>query len=126
MAITPDDLQPKKFKVKLGEREFDCFAPRLSHRLILTRVQPLFMSVAEAAKGKEVEIPSEKIIEYEKDLDVLFGELIPELKNVTLDIEHVMSLVSQIMDEMLPEESKELKDNKVKVGSESPKAKKTG
>lgn len=113
-----NDLQPKSFKVTIKGQEFDCSPLRLSHRLILGRVQPLFNAAQDIAEGKKVELSSEEMIALEKDLDTLIGSLIPALNGVTLDILDIVDLISQMMNSMLPEDSKELKEAKVEVNKD--------
>lgn len=114
------DLQPKQFKVKVKDTEFNCQPLRLSHRLIMGRIQPLFNAANDIASGNKVELKANEILELESDLDALIGSLIPELKNVNLDIMDIAELLSQMMESMLPEDAKELKEAKVEA-SEDPK-----
>ena len=109
------DLQPKQFKVKIKEKDYLCKPPRLSHRLIMAKVQPLFTAAEGLARGEDVSISAEQMVQYENELDFMIQDLIPELKGVELDILDIADLLSQLMDSMLPEDSKELKDSKVKV-----------
>ncbi len=123
--MSASDLQPKQFKIKVKGNEFTCNPLRLSHRLILGRVQPLFTAANDVATGQKVAINSAEIIELENDLDVLIGSLIPELKNVSLDILDITEIISQMMDSMLTDDAKELKNAKVEVSGDL-KEEKTG
>jgi len=126
MAIMPEDLQPETYKVTLHGKEYLAYPPRLSHRIILKKVQPFFIALQQAAEDDDVTIPSDKLIEYEKELDIVFQSLVPELKNVTLGVDDVISLLMQIVDQTLPQETRELIDNKVVVGEPDPKVTRTG
>lgn len=118
-----NDLQPKPFKVKIQDRTYLCKPPRLSHRLIIGRVQPLFKAMADLEQGKQTDIPAEDLLKYEEDIDVMIQSLIPELKGVTLDIIDLAEILGQIMDHMLPADSKELKDANVDMGKVPSEAK---
>lgn len=120
MSVGLNDLQPKPFKVKIRDQEYNCNPIKLSHRLIIGRIQPLFTAMESMANEQEVEISSDKIMELENDLDNLIGSLIPELKNITLNIEDLAELLTQIMESTIPEEAKELKEMNVEV-SKDPK-----
>lgn len=111
------DLQPKPTNITLKGNSYLCKAPRLSHRLIIARVQPLFEAASNVATGAKNTLTAEDTLSLEKDLDALIGDLIPTLNNVTLDIIDLAELVAQIMEIMLPEESKALKEAKVEIDS---------
>ena len=118
--MTTSDLQPKPFKIKIQDKNYLCKQPRLSHRLIIGRVQPLFTAADDLANGKSTDITATQMIDYENDLDAMIQDLIPELKGIQLDIVDLAEIIGQIMEVMLPEESKELKEAKVEVSD--PKA----
>lgn len=115
-----NDLQPKPFKIKIKDNEFNCKPIRMSHRLIMAKITPLFKAMEDVANGKEVELSSKQMIELEKELDVLIGDLIPQLSNITLEIEDIASVFEQIMDSTLPEDVKEMKDAKVQTNPKAP------
>lgn len=110
-----NDLQPKQLKITIQGKEYNCKPPRLSHRLIIGRIQPLFKAAEDMANGKQTEVSAEDMIQYENDLDTMIQDLMPELKGVTLDITNIIEIISQLLEAMLPAESKELKDAKVEV-----------
>ena len=118
--MSANDLQPKQFRVKVKGNEFNCQPLRLSHRLIMGRIQPLFNAANDIATGNKVELKASEILELESDLDALIGSLVPELKNINLDIMDIADLLSQMMESMLPDDAKELKEAKVEA-SENPK-----
>lgn len=120
MATHPSDLQPSKFKIKLREKEYWCNPPRMAHRIIILKVQPLFRALAALERGEDIDIDSDKVLGYQKDLDNLFEDLIPDLKkdNVTLNEEDLTTLIEQLVENSLPAESKELKEAKVEMNSD--------
>lgn len=109
------ELQPKSFKVKIQGSEYDCKPMRMSHRLILGRIQPLFEQMANAAGEKPIDLSAAEILNYENELDVLLSSLIPELSDITLGMEDIGSILEQIMDTILPDDQKELKEAKIEV-----------
>lgn len=129
MAIEATDLQPSKFKVTVNGKEYWCNPPRMAHRIILMKVRPLFEAIAALADGKDVEVSSDKILGYQNDLDLLFADLIPDLKGVTLNELDLVNVIDQLVTNSQPAEARELADAKVKVGGEeeaSPKEETTG
>lgn len=128
MAIEATDLQPSKFQVTINGKEYWCNPPRMAHRIILMKVQPLFEAIAALADGKDVEVSSDKIIEYQKDLDALFADLIPDLNGVTLDENDLVTVIDQLVTGSQPAEARQLAEAKVQVGGENPdpKGKTTG
>lgn len=110
------DLQPKSFKVKIRDNEYNCKPLRMAHRLIIAKIQPFFEQLENLTLGKDVELSGKQILELEAELDALIQNLIPELGNITLDIEDISSILNQIMDSIMPDESKKLKEANVEVG----------
>lgn len=114
MALSIDDLKPKKFKITLDGVELLCSPLRLSHALIVAKI------------GDVLQNPKEKTIEEikqaEKDMDDVICELIPELKGIELDVNSIMSVVMQMTNSNNPSENQELQDKGVSFDSEDPKA----
>lgn len=109
------DLQPKNFKVTIKEKEYDCKPLRMSHRLIIAKIQPLFDQFAVISKGEKIELTAEEMIMLEKELDVLISDLMPALRNVTLNIEDIADVINQLLDSVMPEDAKKLRDAKVNI-----------
>lgn len=107
---TLDDLKPKPFKVSLKGHEFECKPLRLSHTLTVSRLAELFND-----SGK-ITMKSAKAAE--KDLDELIADLIPELTGVQLDLNDSMHLLTQMVNSVEPEESKELSEANVQFDTE--------
>lgn len=118
--MSASDLQPKRFKIKIQANEYWCNPPRLSHRLIIGRIQPLFQAADDMSKGIQTEVTAEQMLQYEKDLDTMIQDLVPELKGISLDILDIAEIITQLMESMLPQESKELKDAKVEIDPKVP------
>lgn len=116
MALSIDDLKPKKFKVNVDGVELMCSPLRLSHALVVAKIG----DVLQNPKDKT----SEEIKQAEKDMDDVIGELIPELKGIELDVNSIMSVVMQMTSNNNPSENKELKDKGVSFDSEDPKVQK--
>lgn len=110
MSITINDLSPKPFKVNIKGLELTSQPLRLSHALVLTKIGNIFQNI-EGAKKSE-------ITQAEKDLDEVIGELIPELKDVKLDMATTLSLIEQLMSTIEPDDNKELKEKGVSFNSD--------
>jgi len=117
MALTIEDLKPKSFTVNIKGVEVNCKTPRLSHILVISKVGESFQNISDLKR--------EQIQQAEKDFDWVVAELIPELKDIPLDMQSVIDLITQIMEKIQPEESKELYDKGVKFDTD-PKAEKIG
>lgn len=113
MSVDVSDLIPKTFKVKLGEHEFDCFPPRMSHSLIISKMGDVI--------DNQSKYTAKDVQQLEADLDNVIGELIPDLKGVKLSMEHTMSVIEQMALNVEPADNKELRDNGVKFDGD-PKA----
>lgn len=117
MSITINDLSPKPFKVNIKGLELTSQPLRLSHALVLTKIGNIFQNIEGAKKAE--------ITQAEKDLDEVIGELIPELKDVKLDMATTLSLIEQLMSTIEPDDNKELKEKGVSFNSDL-KAQTTG
>jgi hypothetical protein len=117
MALTIEDLRPKPFKINIKGVEVDCKPPRLSHMLVISKVGEAFQNISTASR--------ETIQQSEKDFDWVVSELIPELKDIELDMQSVIDIITQVMEQVQPEENKELADKGVKFDTD-PKAEKIG
>ena len=116
--MTANDLQPKTQTIKVKDVEYKCQPIRMSHRLIIAKIQPLFVELGHVVNGEKVNLTGAEMLELEAEIDTLIQSLIPELRNVTLDIEEIGNILQQVMDYMLPSDSKELKDAKVEVNTD--------
>ena len=117
MALTIQDLQPKDFTVTIKGVEVQCKPPRLSHTLVISKVGEVFQNIKEASR--------DDIQNAETDFDWVVAELMPELKDIKLDMQSVLDIITQIMSKIQPEESKELAEKGVKFDSD-PKVEKIG
>jgi hypothetical protein len=117
MALTIEDLKPKAFKVNIKGVEVDCKPPRLSHMLVISKVGETFQNISTVNR--------ESIQQSEQDFDWVVSELIPELKGIELDMQSVIDIITQVMEQVQPEENKELADKGVKFDTD-PKAEKIG
>lgn len=116
--MTANDLQPKPTKITIKDKEYLVQPIRMSHRLIIARVQPYFKEIVNVYEGERVSLSSQEILELEKDFDVLVNDLIPGLKNVTLDVAEMIYIVNFLLEGTKPEDIKEAEDSNVKVGKE--------
>jgi len=114
MALTVDDLQPKNFKIILdGELELDCRPPKLSHILGLSKLGDIFSNPKNYNR--------QQITQAEQDFEWILGDLVPALKGKSVEFKYITEIISQIMQNVSPEENVELEQLGVKVDSD-PKA----
>lgn len=116
MALNISDLQPKPFTVTLGEQTTECQPLKLRHIFILNKLGTVFQNPDTATR--------EQIEEAEADFNYVVGDLIPELKDVSLPIDMMMDLITQMMETVNPTENKELADKGVSFDAD-PKAQKS-
>ena len=117
MALTIEDLKPKKFTITIKGVEVESLPPRLSHMLMISKVGEIFQNISSSSR--------EDIEQAEKDFDYVVGELIPELKGIQLDMQGVIDVITQVMEQITPEETKELDEKGVSFNTDL-KAEKIG
>lgn len=113
MAVSVDDLKPQPFKISVKGVEVTCSPLRLSHALMIARVGNTFQDPTQAT--------TDQMRNAEREMDEIIAELIPELKDVRLDVAAVLEVVNQLMDHIQPADNKELKDKGVSFDTD-PKA----
>lgn len=112
-----EDLQPKSFTVNIKGVELTCKPLRLSHTLIVAKIGDVFQNLNI--------IDKEQIKQAEKDMDEVVAELIPELKDIQLDMQSTIDLITQMMEQVEPSDNKELNAKGVKFNTD-PKAETNG
>lgn len=117
MALTIDDLRPKNFKVNIKGVELECKPLRMSHTLIVSKIGDIFQNVSTST--------NEQITQAQKDMDQVIADLIPELSGIELDMSATLELITQMMDQVQPDDNKELSDKGVSFDTD-PKAEKIG
>jgi hypothetical protein len=117
MALTIEDLRPKNFTINIQGVELECKPPRLSHTLVLSKIGEIFQNINNA--------DTKSIKSAEVDFDWVVNELMPELKGIELDMKSSLTVIEQIMEQISPEETKELNEKGVSFGTD-PKAEKIG
>lgn len=110
MALTIDDLKPKNFKIKVKGVEIESKPPRLSHTLVISKVGETFKDI-KSADRKQIE-------QAEKDFDWVVAELMPELKDIPLDMQAVIDIITELMEQVAPEENRELNEKGVKFNTD--------
>lgn len=110
---TIDDLKPKNFTINIDGVEVTCKPLRLSHSLVVAKVGEVFKDSKSASK--------EEIKQAEVDMDEVIGELIPELKGIELDMAKTMEVITQLLENIQPSDSKYLTEKEVKIDAD-PKA----
>lgn len=117
MALTIEDLKPKNFKINVRGVELESKPLKLSHALIVSKLGAVFSDYAKAS--------SDQILSAEKDWELVVGELIPDLKGISLDLNTTIELIEQLMSSVEPTDTKELNEAGVSF-DDSPKEKTTG
>lgn len=117
MGMSIEDLQPKSFTVNIKGVELTCKPLRLSHTLIVAKIGDVFQNLNL--------IDKEQIKQAEKDMDEVVAELIPELKDIQLDMQSTIDLITQMMEQVEPSDNKELNAKGVKFNTD-PKAETNG
>lgn len=116
MGLTVEDLKPKPFTIKIKEVELECKPLRLYHALVVSKIGNVF---------QDKDATKEQFKQAQADMDEVIGELIPELKEVQLDVGSTLKLISQMMENISPADNKELKKHGVKFDTD-PKVPRTG
>ena len=117
MSIGLSDLQPKPIQVTIKGVELTSKPLRLKHALTLAKIGAVFEDASKAT--------SQEIDRAQAEVDSVFAELIPELKDIELDMSATMELLQQLMSNIEPSENKELNESGVKIDSD-PKVQVTG
>lgn len=115
MSVSIEDLKPKSFTITVKGVELECQPLRLSDALIISKVGKVFEN--------PTDVSNEKIAEAEQDMDNVISKLIPELKDVQLDMGSTLEVITQLMSNVEPTDNKELREKGVTFGD--PKAKKS-
>lgn len=113
MGLTIDDLKPKNFKVNIKGVELECRPLRVSHALTIAKIGNIFQDANNASR--------DKVKQAEEDMDGVIAELIPDLKDIQLDMASVIDLIQQMMDTIEPSDNADLKNEGVKFDND-PKA----
>ena len=116
MGISIEDLIPKTFAVTLKGVELNCQPPRLNHTLLLAKVGRVF---------ENPNATNEQIESAQNDVDKVIEELLPELEGNKLDTKATLQFIQQVMEQIQPDDNKELQEKGVKFDSD-PKAQRTG
>ena len=117
MSVTINDLQPRPIKLTVKGVELTSQPLRLKHALVMAKIGSVFENAAKAS-AQEIETA-------QNELDAVFAELIPELKEIKLDMKDSMELLQKLMSYIEPDDNKELTENNVKFDTD-PKVGTTG
>lgn len=110
MSVSVNDLQPKSFKIKVNDVELTSKPIKLKHALILAKVGNVFEN-ASSASNKDIESASDSIEE-------VLAELIPELKDIDLDMTITMEIMTKLLEHINPDDNQELIENKVSMNTD--------
>lgn len=107
-----DDLRPKSFQVEVRGVKLNCKPLRLSHGLLVGKLGEAFQDTSKLTK--------QEIKQIQSDVDELVIELIPDLKDVELNMADTVELLSQLTDGIQPSDNEYLE--KAGVNFNDPKA----
>lgn len=113
MALTIDDLKPKSFKIHIKGVELTCKPARFSDALALAKIGNAFQ--------EPDKLTSQDMKNLEAELDDIVVGLVPDLKDIPLDIDSMIEFIEQVMSHTSPAENKELADKGVNLNAD-PKA----
>lgn len=116
--MQPEDLQPRPKTIKIKDKDYRCKPMRMSHRLIIARLKPLFEDMERMSKDEKIELSADEILTAEHDIDVLVKSLVPDLQIGSLELEDTIELLAQIVNNSLPEEAQQLKEAKIEVNKD--------
>jgi hypothetical protein len=117
MALSIDDLIVKDTIIDVEGVKLNCKPPKMSHLLVLNKIGEGFKNISNLSR--------EEIISLENDFEWVINDLIPELSGKVLQIQVMLDVITQIMEQVEPEENKELAEKGVKFDTD-PKAEKIG
>lgn len=106
-------LAPEARKIKFGEQIIEVQPPKTVHVLKLSQIGAKMQQAAD--------LPTEELEEVVNKLQTIIGEIIPELKEVTLTTGQLMAIMTMIVEMGMPEQAKELAKKGITVDG-SPKA----
>ena len=115
MSINISDLQPKPFNINVEGVELQCQPPRLSHVLMMSKVGAVFQDPAKATTAD--------IKQAEADMSSIIKELIPAIGDMQLSVSALLSVITQLMDQVQPADNKELEAKGVSFGADPKEAK---
>lgn len=124
MAVS-NDMQPKPHTIKHNGVEYICKIPRVSHKMVIAGLQPFFMSIAELAEGKKSKLSAKELFEAQEEIDALLNDLVPDMKNVTLNENDLVEIVTQILQGTNTTTEKALHENKIEAAETDPKVTET-
>lgn len=117
--MSTSDLLPKKTTINIKGKQYPCKPMKMSHRIIVAKLQPFFQQFENIANNKKVELGAEELLSLENDMDILIKDLVPGVKDIAqdmvLDTEDIADILNQLLDTAMPEDVKKLRDANVKI-----------
>lgn len=103
-----EDLRPQPFKITIRGVELECKPLRMEHGLLISKIASVF------SKGENA--TREDIVTAQKDFDYVVSSLIPELKDVELNIDDSLAVIEQMQTGSEPSDDQYLKEQGVQLG----------
>jgi hypothetical protein len=110
MGTTISDLIQKDFTINVDGVDLSCKPLRISHALIVSKVGDVFQNPSKYS--------AEEILQSEKDMDLVIGQLVPQLAGKQITINALTDIISQMMSSTQPNDDKYLQDNGVRFDSD--------
>lgn len=107
MSISIEDLKPKPFTITIKGVKMECKPLRVSHALTVSKMGSIFNDPSQYSK--------KQIKEAEQDLDEVIAELVQDIKDIHLDLDATLEVITQLTETMIPTENKELAEAGVEL-----------
>lgn len=119
--MSVEDLQPNKIEIKIKNQTYQAIPPSVGVLMVLKKVA----NILDKAINEDEDLDTERLLSIDKDLDLIVSRCLPDLKNVTLNIDEIANVVEVLTLASIPEESKELMKENVNIEGPDPKVRKT-
>lgn len=125
MAVTTNDIQPKMQTITHNGTQYTCKVPSVSHKMIIAGLQPFFLAIAEISEGKKSKLNAAELLEAQNEIDALLNDLVPDMKNVTLNENDLVEIITQILQGTNTTTEQAVADNKIEAADSDPKVPET-
>ncbi len=105
---TIEDLRPQPFTITIRDVSLQCNPLRLEHGLLVAKIAAVFQNMDKVTR--------QDIITAQQDFDYVVTSLVPELKDIPLNIDDSLSVIEQMQTGSEPSDDKYLKEQGVKLG----------
>lgn len=103
-----EDLRPQPFKITIRGVELDCKPLRMEHGLLISKIAAVFQNMDKATR--------KDIVTAQEDFDYVVASLVPELKDIELNIDDSLTVIEQMQTGSEPTDDQYLKEQGVQLG----------